>query len=339
VRVRHAIVIVACSLLVAGAGPQRIFAARNVPPLQLRLSRATRLLVVSPHPDDGTAGGAGLIQRVLARGGAVRIVQMTSGDAFSLGVEASDRTDRPTVADYREYGAMRERETTAAMAALGVARSAITFLGFPDDGVCRLASDYLSEASTFESPYTRRVSPPQSEQLLAGVKYSGADIQRELQRIIATFRPSVVLVPDPHDQHPDHCATHLLVHDALAAVAVRDPGVSPVVLHYLIHYGAWPFSAEPAGTPSIAPPQPLVSTGIRWRALALTPGETEAKGRAIAAFKSQLLAMAPFLKAFDAPDELFVVGDANLPPSCWCRGEDIAASHSTSPQKSSAPAR
>src|SRR6202035_4245694 len=41
-----------------------------------------RALVISPHPDDATLGAGGLIQRVMHEGGAVRVVEMTGGDAF-----------------------------------------------------------------------------------------------------------------------------------------------------------------------------------------------------------------------------------------------------------------
>jgi hypothetical protein len=50
-------------------------------PVVLTLGRV-RALVVSPHPDDATLGAGGLIQRVLHEGGALRIVQMTGGEAW-----------------------------------------------------------------------------------------------------------------------------------------------------------------------------------------------------------------------------------------------------------------
>src|SRR6478609_2017631 len=60
------------------------------PELSIPIDRNTRLLVISPHPDDETLGAAGLIQRVRARGGAVRVVLMTSGDGFPEGVERAE---------------------------------------------------------------------------------------------------------------------------------------------------------------------------------------------------------------------------------------------------------
>ena len=142
--------------------------------LLLSITAATRLLVVSPHPDDGALAAGGLVARVARAGGTVRIVQMTSGDAFSEGVKKIDGTDRPTAEQYREYGRRREHETVAAMRALGVPASHITFLGFPDDGLCLLASAFA--ATDFASPYTARTSPPAGERLLGHVEYRGGDV-------------------------------------------------------------------------------------------------------------------------------------------------------------------
>src|SRR5437660_6708826 len=95
-----------------GASPRAVDA---VPELDLHVSPATRLLIVAPHPDDEALGAGGLIQRVVAAGGSVRVVLITSGDAFPEGVEASEHIHRPRARDYRTYGDLRERETTAAM--------------------------------------------------------------------------------------------------------------------------------------------------------------------------------------------------------------------------------
>ncbi|HZP47674.1 MAG TPA: PIG-L family deacetylase [Vicinamibacterales bacterium] len=265
-----------------------------VRPLLLSITAATRLLIVSPHPDDGALAAAGLVSRVVRARGSVEVVQMTSGDAFSEGVKKIDRTDRPTPDDYRAYGLRRERETIAAMGTLGVPASQITFLGFPDDGLCLLSSAY--SAVQFESPYTRRRSPPDGERLLDDVGYRGRDVVRELQQIIARFKPTIVVIPAPADEHPDHCSTHRFVTRALG------DRPSARVLHYVIH-GRQPDRAE---------------------ALALTRRETAAKRRAIEAYRSQTLIIGDFMRKFENGRELFVEDDPSPLPPCWCRDENIA---------------
>src|SRR3954447_4802589 len=94
-------------------------AAPPLPPLPVTLDHTTRLLVVAPHPDDETLAAGGLIQRVRANGGAVRVLLMTSGDGFPEGVERAGGITHPHAPDYRSYGQTRERETMAAMGLLG----------------------------------------------------------------------------------------------------------------------------------------------------------------------------------------------------------------------------
>src|SRR5689334_9969241 len=44
-----------------------------------KIDRSERLLVIAPHPDDETLGAGGLIQRVRANDGQVRVVLITAG--------------------------------------------------------------------------------------------------------------------------------------------------------------------------------------------------------------------------------------------------------------------
>jgi LmbE family N-acetylglucosaminyl deacetylase len=316
---------VTAALLVAAAAPLLVVrtsaadtprvAAFNAP-----LSSATRLLIVSPHPDDAVLAAGGLIARVSTAHGAVHVVQMTSGDAFSKGVMADHRAVVPTADDYRRYGAERERETMAALHALGVRRSSITFLGFPDDGLCVLASRRDARAG-FESPYTKRRSPPVGEQVIRGVSYLGDDVRRELERVIARFAPTLVIVPAARDEHPDHCATHIFVRNALDAV-VRAGMPRPSVLHYLIHFGAWPTTLAP-GAP-LDPPAAFPTGDGVWRALVLTPAEAARKHQALAAYKSQMLVIGDLVAAFSRRGELLLDGEPEPTPACWCGGENIA---------------
>jgi LmbE family N-acetylglucosaminyl deacetylase len=279
-------------------------------------------LVFSPHPDDGTLSAGGLIQRVIHQGGTVRVVQMTGGDAFSKGVTAIRPRVRPTALSYRWYGSLREREAIRAMRQLGVPRPQIRLLGFPDEGLCMLAPGQRPN-TTFESPYTERESPPISEQIVPGTMYRGNDLVREITGLIEQFRPSLVVLPHPGDEHPDHCATHLLVHQALAE-AVEAGLRPPHVLHYIIHYPQWPSTEQPDGR--LEPPLSVRTEEWGWRTLPLTSAERTVKGLALDAFRSQRLVMPDFLRAFERPNELFIEGEPSQPIPCWCGGENIAAS-------------
>ena len=276
----------------------------------VQVSAATRALVFSPHPDDGVLGAGGLIQRIVARRGSVDVVEMTSGDAFPKGVKAVRHVDVLTPEAYRWYGSVREREVVRAMKQLGVARSRVRLLGFPDEGLCQLADDRTADA-VFASPYTHRDSPPAREQLFTDAKYRGADARKELEDLLVSFRPNVVVIPDAHDEHPDHCATHLLVHAAIDE-AVRRGIRPPTVLHYLIHYRTWPADR------TRFPPE------VQFRTLRLFDTERAGKRQAVHAYRSQMAVIPDFMASFDASEERFVVGDSQ-PTPCWCGGRNITS--------------
>lgn len=279
---------------------------------------------MAPHPDDEALGAAGLIQRVRERGGSVRIVMMTSGDGFPEGVEAAERITNPKPSDYRNYGVLREGETRAAMQLLGIAPTHVTFLGYPDEGLCHLASTYLfDKRRSFHSPYSERDSPPPTERLVRGASYRGVDIRRELENIIIGYAPTLIVLPHPDDDHPDHCSTHIFVREALEAVP---PLYSRHlrILHYLVHYEQWPLS-EDAGTGSkLNPPADLPTTEGQFVSLELTPDESAAKKKALLLYTSQMQVIGRFMTAFGRDNELFIDGDSTSVPECWCDGENVA---------------
>ncbi|MBD8873980.1 PIG-L family deacetylase [Rhodanobacter sp. DHB23] len=164
------------------------------------LTAQTRLLVLAPHPDDETLANGLLIQRVLAAGGAVRVLLLTDGDnnpwpqrwlerRWSIGADARAR-----------WGRRRRAECVAALRRLGVPASALQALGWPDMGVLDrlLQPDWQAPA--------------------------------ELAAALADFRPDLIAMPALADRHPDHGAAHVLLRMAL----VRQ-GHAPALLGYLVH--------------------------------------------------------------------------------------------------------
>ena len=316
------------ALLAAGAlaGAVAIgLAVETVQSLDISFDAGTRLLVVAPHPDDEALGAAGLIQRAVAAGGSVRVVMMTSGDAFPEGVEAAMHIQRPRPRDFRSYGSLRERETSSAMQLLGLNRSHVLFLGFPDGGLCLIAANYLSSKSrAFDSPYTKRDEPPVSERLIPGVRYRGDDIRRELERIIVAYRPTVVAMPHPEDEHPEHCSTNIFVREALDAVEGQYRHIAPRVLQYLIHYKQWPLDVTGGTDSTLQPPADFPPGEGEWRALTLTAEESAMKRRALGDYPSQQLVIGGFMLAFERTNELFLEGRPASAPECWCDDTNVA---------------
>lgn len=302
----------------ATTGPPAVASTVRPPgELRLRAGPGTRLLVFAPHPDDEAIGAGGLMQRVRATGGSVRIALLTSGDGFPEGLTAIGRGRRLRPRDFREYGDLREREATTAAQVIGIDRTHLWFLGFPDEGLCQLAAGRHSEPVGFESPYTRRRSPAEPEQVIRGVTYRGIDVDRELESLLTAYHPHLVAVADCGDDHPDHCATAAFVRDALRRVSARIQTFVPRVLQYLVHHDDWP-NFEETRDVLLAPPRDLQADTGRWWSLTLTPHERTAKRRMLDSYRSQMAVMGGLLDSFDRPNELFFEGTRAPLPECWC---------------------
>jgi LmbE family N-acetylglucosaminyl deacetylase len=271
-----------------------------------------RLLVFAPHPDDEALATSGLIQRVLERGGQVRIVFITNGDGFPDGVRRDVGRYNTSSSDFIEYGKQRHGEAVIAMERLGLDPDSGIFLGFPDDGIDDLWTGHWSKHKPFTSPHTRLNSPSYSASLSNWVKYAGSDLQEEIIRTMCEFMPDWVILPDPRDTHPDHCTTGVFVLNALRKL--REDGettfVQAQVFTYLVHYPGYPVSKgwvkdiETAGIGGSYSARKALSK-TRWTSLSLTADEQDKKRQAISAHVSQIEAMCGFLKQFVLSYELF----------------------------------
>lgn len=264
----------------------------------------TKLLVVAPHPDDETLSAGGFMQQVRVAGGQVRVVYLTDGDGYPEGVRTEDHVDSPTPADYRGYGLTRKNEARAALAELGINKSALTFLSFPDGGLPQLMRRYWSERrAAFRSPYTRMIRPPKGDIIVAATEYRGEDLTQELAQTIGDYRPSLIFVPRKEDQHGDHCAAWFFLMDALGDVERVTPDYSPTVINYIIHWYSWPFEDE--SSPELVPPPGLRGGASGWIKVPLTRDQTRAKRAAIRRYRTQVLMMRWFLDGFARSNEVF----------------------------------
>jgi LmbE family N-acetylglucosaminyl deacetylase len=284
---------------------------------ELAVPAHLRLLVFAPHPDDETLAAGGLIQRVLATGGQVRVVFVTNGDGYVDGVRREVNRVHTSTQDFIQYGERRHEEALQALTRLGIATSNGLFLGFPDDGIDDLWAGHWSPRRPYTSPYTRFDRPSYKESLSRQVEYAGTDLEDEITRTLRDFRPDWVLLPDPRDRHPDHCTTGVFVLDALRQLRA-DGGTQfshTRALTYLVHYPDYP--ASPAWVREIAgagvggsATAGRALSATRWLNLPLAPGELARKREALGAYQSQVLVMQPFLKQFLAGSELFGQLDA-----------------------------
>jgi LmbE family N-acetylglucosaminyl deacetylase len=287
------------------------------PPDPLAVRDGERLLVIAPHPDDETLGAGGLIQRVLAKHGTVRVALVTAGDGNVGGVVLETGLRQPPPANFVAYGERRVAEAHAALHTLGVAADDLDVLGFPDGTLMPLLSRNWLRARPVHSVTTGAADPPYTFAIEPDIAYDGADLRDELARVLREVRPTLIAIPDPLDRHPDHRASGVFTILAIDEwIGGRWPRREPPrVLAYLVHWPDWPpgwdatalnpaDADRPLSLPSTLPPRPLDTA-----TLALTPAETATKRAALAEHASQQHAMGPFLAAFVRHTEPFTVLD------------------------------
>lgn len=143
-----------------------------------------RTLIVAPHPDDDVIAAAGLIQRAIDSGAAVRVVVVTDGESNPWPQRYMHRKWFISDADRAAWGTMRRREALDALLRLGVHDDETTFLAFADQGVPSLARS--GDRALLEA----------------------------LKSIIDDFRPTLIVSPSSFDLHADHRAIAWYVHNA-----------------------------------------------------------------------------------------------------------------------------
>jgi LmbE family N-acetylglucosaminyl deacetylase len=159
--------------------------------------------------------------------------------------------------------------------------------------------------------------------VIRGVEYRGVDVRLELEKVIAGFMPTLVVLPHAEDEHPDHCATQIFGRRALELLN-RRLGLAPRVLHYVVHYADWPLSRAGGAGAQLDPPAGFPAAEGQWRSLTLSDAEAEAKRQAIGDYATQMRTMGTFLQAFARHNELFVDGAPASPPECWCDERTVA---------------
>ena len=269
-------------------------------PTALVIPKNPRVLVFAPHPDDETIGAGGLIFRLARRGAPVRVVFVTNGDGYPEAVAQDFHESRPRDTDYVEFGEVRRREAIAAARHLGLHRSDLAFLGFPDGGLAQLWSDHWSRTNPYTSPYTKEDSPPAPD----GAEYDGQDLSSVITHELRTFRPTAVVLPHPYDSHLDHAHTGYFVIDALDALQTAHVLPEDVlVLTYLVHNPLWPSAG--GDHDRLAPPSRKIIPDTLWTETDLAPVELAAKEAALREYRTQLPMLGDLLERFCRPNELY----------------------------------
>lgn len=278
-------------------------------PPQVELLPGDRLLVLAPHPDDEVAGCGGLILRATEEGIPARVVFLTNGDSNEGAFLAYRR--HPVVAPSAviAMGRTREQEALRAEAVLGVPSSAVSFLGYPDRGTLAIWLAHWSGRPPLRGLLTRAIAVPYAIASRPGAPYKGGAVLSDLERVMATLRPTKICLSSPADRHPDHAALYLFTR-----VALWDLGAHPDLLPYLVHYPKWPRPSRQGRTSTITPP-PALRSELEWRVFPVRLGEHRLEREALLEHRSQMRSIRRILSRLVESDEIFgTYADLHLAP-------------------------
>jgi LmbE family N-acetylglucosaminyl deacetylase len=264
------------------------------------IDATTSLLVVSPHPDDETLCCAGAIRRVIAAGGHVSVVWITSGDGSELSMLIVEKSLLKPLEKVRELAGKRMLEARTATSLLGVDSAQQFFLGYPDGGIKKLLTE--NRSTEYHAKFTGETRVPYSDAVFPGHPYTGESLERDFVALLDRLQPTLILAPSPADTHPDHSASGLLTVHSLS-----HRGESAKGRYWVVHGGeGWP---SPRGyMPTIPLNTPLVSAAPGGVPFELTEEEEAQKLRAVNAYHTQMQVMSPFLLTFVRTTELFFPG-------------------------------
>lgn len=266
-----------------------------------------RILIIAPHPDDETISSAGIIQKAVQNGDEVRVVIVTNGDGFS------DIFDETILVRLRkgshgvDTGYKRQQESIHALRLLGLKRTDITFLGYPDNGIGKMWFENWSQP--YYSQHTKAYSSPYDNSYTLGATHTGESMANDIKSILSIYHPTIIITPSYYDFHPDHRgSTNFVVSELEKMRKNNSQWVEQTkVYYYLVHYGQlrWPRPWGYRPTEPLAPPPGLSTMNLDWFHSPLTEKMVEAKKKAMDQYVSQVKLIGDYLFAFVRNEELF----------------------------------
>jgi len=257
-------------------------------------SSDTRLLILSPHPDDEILIAGGLIQRIIRNGGKVKVVYLTTGDSSVFSLIKSDKSLRLTPGQFVDLANRRHDEALSATKVLGLNESDLFFLGFPDQGLREvLAREKGDPRGPVVSRATKLDHVAYSWAYKDGQEYYVDNLEADLIEICNSFKPNLVITTHPMDTHPDHKAA-----SEIAEMLKNRLGFKFDLYLALVHYRDYP----PHGF--IYPPKKLFND--RWLSFELTEVEMKNKMESLDKYSSQVGGYDKiWYLRFVAPNEIF----------------------------------
>lgn len=276
----------------------------------LNESKGRRILIFAPHPDDEIVATGGLIYEALKSGFEIKIVFITNGDGFGDLITAEEHSRKSKLKIINEsitLGYERQIEAIQAAKVLGLTSENLIFLGYPDRGVSYLWFSRWSKP--YASAFTLKSYSPYNNSYTQKTPYKGENLSKDIKSIINSFKPDLIFTPLFFDMHPDHWGTSCFVISGLANLEeTNNEWVKNIkVYSYLVHYGkvSWPKEWGYKPSKKFLPPLELQKAPIKWISFTLSEETVQIKLKAVSEYKSQIVLIGGFLKAFVRTNELF----------------------------------
>ena len=254
-----------------------------------------RLLVVAPHPDDASLS-AGLLMRVQKAGGAVCIVELTSGDHPNpFAMAYVHRTGFRAHPDRRvNYGLYRQMEDRNALRTIGVDPCFLVCLAYADASLWGL----LQRSGIHRIDAKKQVTwPPANacgDMALLAAHRTAESVANEIASALSQFRPDAIILTHPNDNHRDHAATYWLGMEAVRRAGIDIRNV-PIFCPLDAYGTSLPLGLRPERW--FKKPRELPSP-TRWHELALSPQEVRSKIEMLAEYPSQMAWEHPTEKSY-----------------------------------------
>lgn len=258
-----------------------------------------RILILAPHIDDEIISSAGIIQQAKSVGAQVKIVYMTNGDDNIYSIVGENKNLKVTPDEFVTLGEQRMKEGEAATQILGLTSNDLIFLGFPDAGLMQMLSKFYN--TPFTARGTRLTYNPYQGTYKQGQSYTGVNVSSDLNEIITSFNPTIIIVSHQRDKNTDHVATYRFLEKYLV-----ESGCKGRVFAYLTHYNMYPSEQKLKMNDFLYPPKRLFSQK-GWVSFDLTQEQENKKLEAVNQNKSQLefSKIKDLLRSFVKRNEIF----------------------------------
>jgi LmbE family N-acetylglucosaminyl deacetylase len=169
-----------------------------------QILKSNDIIIFAPHPDDEVLGFGGIIYEAVQLAKTVRVVIVTSGDAYFDAAyfwkngcpnnEAGYSGSNTTLTELENFGNARIQESKNALALLGVPMQNIYTLGYPDG---KLTEMYDSPNTVVQGNTTRTLSH-------TGKQFASDNLKEDIKSILRSNPNSTIFTTHIRDHHGDH---------------------------------------------------------------------------------------------------------------------------------------